>query len=58
MSSPSAPSLPSHLTQQTSSQRTLPLQLIPGVDRAHVPFRVSELKKIKKELGNYTENPE
>jgi hypothetical protein len=25
-----------------------PLQLIPGGDRAHVPFRVSELKEIKK----------
>jgi hypothetical protein len=58
MSSPSSPSLPSYLTQQTSSLRTLPLQLIPGGDRAHVPFRVSELKKIKKDVGNYTENPE
>jgi hypothetical protein len=34
------------------------LQLIPGGDRAHVPFRVSELKEIKKDLGNYTENPD
>jgi hypothetical protein len=40
------------------SHRTLPLQLIPGGDRAHVPFRVSELKEIKKDLGNYTENPD
>jgi hypothetical protein len=32
--------------------------LIPGVDRAHVPFRVSEHKEIKKDVGNYTENPE
>jgi hypothetical protein len=35
-----------------------PLQLIPGGDRAQVPFRVSELKEIKKDLGNYTENPD
>jgi hypothetical protein len=34
------------------------LQLIPGGDRAHVPFRVHELKEIKKDLGNYTENPD
>jgi hypothetical protein len=33
------------------------LQLIPGGDRAHIPFRLSELKEIKKDLGNYTENP-
>jgi hypothetical protein len=25
-----------------------PFQLIPGGDRAHIPFRVSELKEIKK----------
>jgi hypothetical protein len=28
------------------------------VYRAHVPFRVTELKEIKKGLGNYTENPD
>jgi hypothetical protein len=33
-----------------------PLQLILGGDRAHVPFRVSEYKEIKRDLGNYTEN--
>jgi hypothetical protein len=47
ISSPSTP-LPSYLTHQKSSHRTLPLQLIPGGDRTHVPFRVSELKEIKK----------
>jgi hypothetical protein len=35
-----------------------PLQLIPGGDRAHVPFGASECKEIKKDLGNYTENPD
>jgi hypothetical protein len=35
-----------------------PFQLIPGGDRAHVPFRVCELKEIKKDLRNYTENPD
>jgi hypothetical protein len=34
------------------------LQLIPRGDRAHVPFRVSELKEIKKDLRNYTESPD
>jgi hypothetical protein len=55
---PPLPPLPSHLTHQTSPHRTLPLQLIPGGDRAHLLFRVSELKEIKKDLGNYTENPD
>jgi hypothetical protein len=32
------------------------LQLIPGGDKDHVPFRVSELKEMKKDLVNYTEN--
>jgi hypothetical protein len=27
------------------------------VDRAHVPFTLNELKEIKKDLRNYTENP-
>jgi hypothetical protein len=35
-----------------------PLQLIPGGDRAHIPFRLSELKRIKKESGSYTKNPD
>jgi hypothetical protein len=35
-----------------------PFQLIPGGDRAQVPFRGSELKEIKKDLGNCTENPD
>jgi hypothetical protein len=56
---PSAPPLPPY--PATSSIRhcptgLYPLQLIHGGDRAHVPFRVSELKKIRKDLGNYTEN--
>jgi hypothetical protein len=58
---PSAPPLPPY--PATSHTRhcpigLYPLQLIPGEDRAHVPFRVSELKEIKKDLGNYTENPD
>jgi hypothetical protein len=57
---PSAPPLPlpSCLTHPTSSHRTLSLQLIPGGDRAHILFRISEIKNIKKDLGNYTENPD
>jgi hypothetical protein len=48
---PSAPPLSSY--PATSHTRHHPtglysLQLIPGGDRAHVPFRVSELKGIKK----------
>jgi hypothetical protein len=35
-----------------------PLQLIPGGDSIHVPFTLSELKEIKKDLGNYTEKPD
>jgi hypothetical protein len=59
--SPSTPLLPPYPV--TSHTRRPPtglylLQLIPGGDRAHVPFRVSELKEIKKDLGNYTENPD
>jgi hypothetical protein len=42
----------------TLSHRTPPLQLIPGGDRAHVLFRLSEFKEIKTDLGNYTENPD
>jgi hypothetical protein len=58
---PSAPLLPpdpatSHTRRHPTGLH--PLQLIPGGDRAHVPFRVSELKEIKKDLGNYTENPD
>jgi hypothetical protein len=37
---------------QTSSHKTL---LPPGGDRAHVPFRVNDLKEIKK---IYTKNPD
>jgi hypothetical protein len=45
---PSAPPLPPYpATSHTSSTGLYPLQLIPGGDRAHVPFRVSELKEIK-----------
>jgi hypothetical protein len=57
---PSAPPLPPYpATSHTRRSPTglYPLQLISGGDRAHVPFRVSELKEIKKDLGNYTENP-
>jgi hypothetical protein len=32
------------------------LQLMPRGDKVHVPFRLNELKKLKKDLGNYTEN--
>jgi hypothetical protein len=58
---PSAPPLPpSPATSHTRHHPTglHPLQLIPGGHGAHVPFRVSELKEIKKDLGNYTENPD
>jgi hypothetical protein len=48
--------LPSHLTRLCPTG-LYPLQLIPGGDRAPVPFRASELKAIKKDLRNYTENP-
>jgi hypothetical protein len=58
---PSALPLPPY--PATSHTRSCPtglysLQLILGRDRAHVPFRVSEFKEIKKDLGNYIENPE
>jgi hypothetical protein len=49
-----APSVPPLLPYpDTSCTRHHPtglysLQLIPGVDRAHIPFRVSELKEIKR----------
>jgi hypothetical protein len=39
-------------------QELYPFQLIPGGDRTHVPFRLSELKEIKKDLGNSIENPD
>jgi hypothetical protein len=58
---PSDPPLhPYTVTSNTRCHPTglYPVQLIPGGDRAHVPFRVSELKKIKKYLGSYTENPD
>jgi hypothetical protein len=58
---PSVPSLSLHsATSHTRHHPTVlyPLQLIPGGDRAHIPFRMSELKEIKKDLGNYTENPD
>jgi hypothetical protein len=58
---PSAPLLsPYPATSHTRHCPTglYPFQLIPGADRAHVLFRVSELKEIKKDLGNYTENPD
>jgi hypothetical protein len=42
----------------SSPQDSTPIQLIPGGHRAHVPFRLSEIKEIKKDLGNYTENPD
>jgi hypothetical protein len=55
---PSAPLLPPY--PATSHTQHCPpglysIQLIPGEDRLYVPFRVSELKEIKKDLGNYTE---
>jgi hypothetical protein len=58
---PSAPPFsPYPATSHTTHCPTglYPLQLIPGGDRAHNPFRVSKLKEIKKDLGNYTENPD
>jgi hypothetical protein len=57
ISSPST-LLPRHLIPSTSSHRLYPLQLIPGGDKAHIPFRLSEFKEIKKDLGNYTKNPD
>jgi hypothetical protein len=58
---PSAPPLPpypvnSHTRQPPTGFYSL--QLILGGDRAHLPFRVSELEEIKKNLRNYTENPD
>jgi hypothetical protein len=55
-----SPFPPSHATSHTRHHPTglYPLQLFPGGDRAHVPFRVSELKERKKDLGSYTENPD
>jgi hypothetical protein len=32
------------------------LQLISGGDRAHIPFRLSKLKEINKDLGSYSRN--
>jgi hypothetical protein len=58
---PSAPPFPPYpATLHTRHHPTglYSLQLIPGGDRAHLPFTVSELKEIKKDLGNYTENPD
>jgi hypothetical protein len=51
-------STPNPATSHTGScpTRLYPLQLIPGGDRAHVPFRMRKFKQIKKDLGNYTEN--
>jgi hypothetical protein len=40
------------------SHRTLPLQLIHGGDRANVPFRVSELKEIKKGFRKLHRKPQ
>jgi hypothetical protein len=48
---PSSPPLPPYpAASHTRHHPTglYPLQLIPGGDRAHVPFRVSELKEIKR----------
>jgi hypothetical protein len=58
---PSAPPLPPYtVTSHTRHHPPglYPLQLIHGGDRVHAPFRVSKLKEIKKDLGNYTENPD
>jgi hypothetical protein len=57
---PSFPLPPSPATSHTRCCPTglYPLPLIPGGDRAHVPFGVSELKEIKKDFENYTENPD
>jgi hypothetical protein len=59
--SPSGPPHPLYpATSHTRHRPTglYPLQLIPGKDRVHIPFRVNKLKEIKKDLGNYTENPD
>jgi hypothetical protein len=53
---PPVPPYPATSHIRHCSTGLYPFQLIPGGDRAHVPFRVSELKEIKKDLGNYTEN--
>jgi hypothetical protein len=58
-----APSAPPHSPYPATSHirycptGLYPLKLIPGGDKAHAPFRVSEFKEINKDLGNYTENP-
>jgi hypothetical protein len=56
----SSPLPPYPATSHTRYRPTdlYPLRLIPGGDRAHVPFRVRELKEIKKDLRNYTEDPD
>jgi hypothetical protein len=48
---PSALPLPLYPHTRYCSTGLYPLQLIPGRDRDHVPFRVSELKEIKKDFG-------
>jgi hypothetical protein len=58
---PSATPLPPYPATSHPWHRLIglyPLQLIPGGERAHIPFRLSEFKEIRKDLGNYTENPD
>jgi hypothetical protein len=57
LSAPPLPSYPAISHTRHCPTGFYPLQLIPGGDKTHIPFRVSELKEIKKDLGNYTENP-
>jgi hypothetical protein len=57
-STPPLPPYPATSYTRHCPTRLYPLQLIPGGDRATVLFRVRELKEIKKDLGNYTENPD
>jgi hypothetical protein len=58
---PSAPPLPPYPATSHPQHHPMglyPFQLISGWYRAHFPFRLSELKEIKMDLENYTENPD
>jgi hypothetical protein len=60
VNAPSAPPLPPYpaTSHHQHHPRGLypPPQLIPGGDRTHIPFRLSELKELKNDLGSYTKN--
>jgi hypothetical protein len=54
VNTPTAPPYSATSHSQHHPTGLYPLQLFPGGDRAHVPFRLSELKEMKKRLKNYT----